>query len=279
MRLLVTNDDGVTAPGIRHLAVALAAAGHDLVVAAPQVDMSGSGAALGRLHVDEHIDVETYELPGLAGVPTFGVEGPPALAVLAARLGGFGPPPDLVVSGINPGANTGRATLHSGTVGAALTAANFGVSALAVSLEPGETMQWDTAAALAVDGVAWLASAPERTVLNVNVPDRPVAELAGVRWATLAPFGTVRAAIAEADIPEGAAVGTLGRLQMELRETGEVLPSDSDTALVLAGFAAITELVGIRAAGGADPGANGRAVEGGDDVVAHLERSLRSRPG
>lgn len=279
MRLLVTNDDGVSAPGILHLAVALAAAGHDLVVAAPQADMSGSGAALGRLHVDEHIDVQTYELPGLAGVPTFGVEGPPALAVLAARLGGFGTPPDLVVSGINPGANTGRATLHSGTVGAALTAANFGVSGLAVSLEPGAEMQWGTAAALAVDGVTWLADAPERTVLNVNVPDRSLDALAGVRWATLAPFGTVRAAIAEADIPDGAAVGTLGRLQMELRETGEVLPPDSDTALVLAGFAAVTELVGVRAANGDGPAVDGRAGDGGGDVVAHLERALRSRTG
>lgn len=277
MRVLVTNDDGVAAPGILHLAVALAAAGHDLVVAAPQTDMSGSGAALGRLHVDEHIDVETYELPGLAGVPTFGVDGPPALAVLAARLGGFGAPPELVVSGINPGANTGRATLHSGTVGAALTAANFGVSALAVSLEPGASMHWETAAALAVEGAAWLAGAPERTVLNINVPDRAVAALAGVRWATLAPFGTVRAAIAEADIPDDAAVGAVGRLQMELRETGEVLPPDSDTALVLAGFAAVTELVGIRAAAGAGEASGGRAGAQAD-VVAHLERTLLSRP-
>ena len=55
--------------------------------------------------------------------------------MLAARLGGFGDPPELVVSGINPGRNTGRAVLHSGTVGAALTAANFGVSGLAVSID------------------------------------------------------------------------------------------------------------------------------------------------
>lgn len=277
MRVLVTNDDGVSAPGILPLAVALAAAGHDLVVAAPRTDMSGSGAALGRLHVDEHIDVETHELPGLTGVPAFGIDGPPALAVLAARLGGFGDPPELVVSGINPGANTGRATLHSGTVGAALTAANFGVSALAVSLEPGPTMRWDTAAALAVEGVAWLTAAPERTVLNVNVPDRALDDLAGVRWATLAPFGTVRAAIAEADFAEGAAVGTVGRLQMELRETGEVLPPDSDTALVLAGFAAVTELVGIRAVPVAGAPTDPRSAGGADDVVAHLERALLSR--
>lgn len=275
MRVLVTNDDGVSAIGIHRLAAAVAAAGHDLVVAAPLTDMSGSGAALGRLHVDEHIDVEVYEIPGLSGVPTFGVDGPPALAVLASRLGGFGEPADIVVSGVNPGANTGRATLHSGTVGAALTAANFGVSGVAVSLAPGEPMHWDTATALAVSAVEWLATAPERTVLNVNVPDLAIDELAGVRWAALAPFGTVRAAIAEADIPDGATGGTVGRLQMELRETGETLPPDSDTALVLAGYAAVTELVGIRAA-------NGTTAAVGDadiDAVRFLERAVRRAPG
>lgn len=276
MRVLVTNDDGVDAPGIHRLAVAVAGAGHDVVVAAPLRDMSGSGAALGRLHVDEHIDVEVFEIPGASGVPAYGVDGPPALAVLASRLGGFGEPCDVVVSGVNPGANTGRATLHSGTVGAALTAANFGVSGLAISLVPGEPMHWSTATTLAVSALEWLAGAPARTVVNLNVPDRALADLAGTRWATLAPFGTVRAAIAAGDLPDGAVAGTTGRLQMELRETGEVLPPDSDTALVLAGYAAVTELVGIR-------GVDSRAAAGAGagsrpDVVAHLERSLLPRP-
>ncbi len=277
MRVLVTNDDGVGAPGIQHLARAVVAAGHDVVVAAPRSDMSGSGAALGRLHVDEHIDVEAHELPGLEGVPAYGVDGPPALAVLTARLGGFGELPDLVVSGVNPGANTGRATLHSGTVGAALTAANFGVSALAVSIEPGDPVRWETATTLAVDALAWLADAPTRTVLNLNVPDRPLDGLAGVRWAGLAPFGTVRAAIADADLPRGGAGGT-GRLQMELRETGEVLPPESDTALVLAGYAAVTELVGIRAVGADGPPVPAMGRDHHDeDVVAHLARTLPAR--
>ena len=265
MRVLVTNDDGVGAPGIHRLAAAVVEAGHDVVVAAPRSDMSGSGAALGRLHVDEHIDVETYEIPGLAGVPAYGVEGPPALAVLTARLGGFGAPCDVVVSGVNPGANTGRATLHSGTVGAALTAANFGVSGLAVSLVPGDPMHWDTATDVAVSALSWLEGAPPRTVLNLNVPDLPLGDVRGVRRAILAPFGTVRAAIAEATLPVGRG-GATGRLQMELRETGEVLPEDSDTALVLAGFVAVTELVGLRAGEPVSGGAGGA-----EDLVTHLE--------
>ena len=240
MRVLVTNDDGIRAPGIAPLAAAVVAAGHDVVVAAPQEDMSGSSAAIGRMHADETIDVEEVALPDVAA-PCFGVLGPPALAVMAARLGGFGEPPAMIVSGINPGPNTGRAVLHSGTVGAALTAANFGVSGLAVSIGVGDPYRWETAADLAVAGLGWLVDQPAKTVLNLNVPNLAREEVRGVRAASLAPFGTVRAALVES---QG------GGLQMELAEHGVELPPDSDTALVRAGWAALTSLVGIRAVEG-----------------------------
>ena len=158
MKVLVTNDDGVASPGLHALVRALTGDGRDVEVAAPDRDMSGSGAAIGRIHLDEHIDAQPVELPGLAGVPAYAVDGPPGLCVLAARLGGFGPPPDVVVSGINPGCNTGRAVLHSGTVGAALTAANLGCRGLAVSIDvrPGPAADgstgprhWATAAQVA----------------------------------------------------------------------------------------------------------------------------------
>src|SRR3954447_3125249 len=238
MRLLVTNDDGVRAPGIAVLAAALTGAGHEVVVAGPLNDMSGSGAGIGPVHMGEGLDLVEIELPDVAGVRCVGLDGPPALAVMAARLGAFGDPPDAVVSGINPGCNTGRSTLHSGTVGAALTAANFGCSGLAVSLDISEPMHWDTAATLAVRAMAWLAGAPARTVLNLNVPARALTELAGVRRARLAPFGTVRTAIAEQ---------REGHIQLELRDTGVELEPDTDTALIGAGWATITPLVGIRA--------------------------------
>jgi 5'-nucleotidase len=240
MRVLVTNDDGVRAPGIAPLAAAVVAAGHDVVVAAPQEDMSGSSAAIGRMHVDETIDVEEVELPGV-DAPCFGVLGPPALAVMTSRLGGFGTPPGIVVSGINPGPNTGRAVLHSGTVGAALTAANFGVSGLAVSIGVGDPYRWETAAELAVGALAWLVGQPPKTVLNLNVPNLSREEVHGVRAASLAPFGTVRAALVES---QG------GGLQMELAEHGVELPPDTDTVLVRGGWAALTSLVGIRAVEG-----------------------------
>lgn len=135
MKVLVTNDDGVGSPGLHALARALVDDGHDVIVVAPDREMSGSAAAIGQVHLGEGIDAERVDLPRLDGVPAYAVSGPPGLCVLTARLGGFGDPPDLVVSGINPGCNTGRAVLHSGTVGAALTAANFGCRGLAVSID------------------------------------------------------------------------------------------------------------------------------------------------
>jgi 5'-nucleotidase len=240
VQVLVTNDDGIGAPGLLPLARAVVAAGHDVVVAAPRDDRSGSGAALGRLHADDTIELDPVSLEGLEGVPCYGVEGPPALCVMAARLGGLGPVPDLVVSGINPGPNTGRSVLHSGTVGAALTGANFGVSGLAVSIGVGDPYEWSTAAELAMGALGWLLDQPAKTVVNLNVPNLPLSEVKGVRLASLAPFGTVRAALVEA---QGG-----GGLQMELAEHDQELPVGSDTALVRAGYAAVTLLQGITAA-------------------------------
>lgn len=252
-KILVTNDDGVRAPGIHVLTQALVNAGHDVVVAAPLDDRSGASAALMARYMDD-ILYEEVALERLEGVPVFGVDGPPALAVLASRLGAFGDPPDLIVSGINPGANTGRAVLHSGTVGACLAGANFGISGLAVSVVPGDPLRWDTAAAVALAALDWVKDAPRRTVLNVNVPDLPESDLKGVRVGKLAPFGTVQAALVGSD---------RGRISMELKATDQKLDDDTDTMLVRKGFVAVTSIVGPRAV---DPG----------DAAEALTRSLAS---
>ena len=243
MRVLVTNDDGVASPGLARLAAALGTEGHDLLVAAPLEDRSGSSSAIGPLSQNQGIAYEVVSLPGLEGVEAIGVDGPPALIVLLARLEGFGPAPELVVSGINPGHNTGRSTLHSGTVGAALTAANFGISGVAVSTGAGKEIHWDTAAQVGVIATRWLIEAPKRTVLNVNVPNLAITDLAGVSLARLASFGTVRSAITDAG---------RGRLQVELRDTEVEHDPGTDSALVSSGVVAITPLVGIRAAGETD---------------------------
>lgn len=237
MRVLVTNDDGVHAPGILALAQALVKDGHDVVVAGPLIDMSGSGAALGPGHSGT-VEVERFQWPDLEEVEVIGVHGPPAMAVLAGYLGAFGEPPEVVASGINLGGNTGRSVLFSGTVGAALAAANFGLRGVAVSQPPGEPWHLETSAAFAAAAVAWVAGAPPLTVLNVNVPNLPLDEIRGVRSGKLAPFGVVQTVF------EGEAQG---RLQLVLRETTDKLDPDTDTMLVQRGFVSVNALVGPHA--------------------------------
>jgi len=157
---------------------------------------------------------------------------------MAACLGAFGQPPDLIVSGINAGPNTGHAVLHSGTVGAALTAQTFGVSALAVSVDAREPWQWQTACALANHALQLLTAEPKGTVYNLNAPGVPLEQLRGLRWATLDRFGAVRLAVAGHE---------RGAVQLELRETGAELDPQSDTALVAAGYGTLTQLFGVTA--------------------------------
>jgi 5'-nucleotidase len=257
VRVLVTNDDGIAAPGIEALARAVAASGVETLAVAPIDERSGAGAAIGTLSQAMDVRFERRPWAGLADVEAIGLDGPPALCVICTRLGAFGDPPDLVVSGINPGLNTGRAILHSGTVGAALTAANHGISGLAVSIAGSDPQHWETAAELAVHALDWLRDAPLRTVLNLNVPDVPIDEVRGACWATPAALGEWHAVVSE--------VGG-DRLRLGLRRTEVDLPPDSDTALVAAGYAAVT-LLQPPAAGQWEP------------VADHLEQRLeRARP-
>ena len=192
MRILVTNDDGIDSEGLRVLARAMTAFGH-VVVAAPDTEYSGAGAALGALHI---VQPEVHRCV-IDGVPeSWSVSGPPALCVMFSRLGVFGEPFDLVVSGINPGANVGRSVYHSGTIGAALTARNGGISGVAISQavrdfgvegqgwdEMLEGQLWESAATVAEAVVgALVADLPtEPVVVNVNVPNLPVTEMKGWR--------------------------------------------------------------------------------------------------
>lgn len=239
MRILVTNDDGLHAPGLFALASALDAAGHEVIAIAPEGDRSGSGAAVGNLIEGSFLRYREMPLAGLDRVQSFELDGPPALCVFAACLGAFGPRPDLVASGVNPGLNTGRLTLHSGTVGAALTAQNHGLSAVAVSIEGREhsVKHWDTAGELAVQVVEWLPSAEPGTVVNLSLPDLPIDQLGETRFGALAPFGNVRAEVLER---------TEGRMEFGFVPTDVELPADSDAVLVAAGHPVVTSLTGIR---------------------------------
>jgi 5'-nucleotidase len=234
LRVLITNDDGYQARGIRALAGAIAAAGHDVVVVAPLTDQSGVGTARAGW-VNRPITTRSEDADGVTYI---GIDGTPALAVTMGRLGSFGPPPDLVVSGINHGYNFG-VILHSGTVGAALTAATQGLSGLAVSIGGEDPKYLETAAAISVELVDWLRAEPAGTVLNVNVPDVALPELSGVRNARLAPYNPNRLVAGLAPTGEPMAV---------LRTPEPSEDPDTDESLLAAGYITVTSIVGIQEA-------------------------------
>ncbi|MER6586060.1 5'/3'-nucleotidase SurE [Micromonospora chalcea] len=254
-RVLVTNDDGVHAPGIRALARAAYERGLDVVVAAPRHEASGMSAALSAVTEDGRLVFGETELNGLPDVPAYAVAASPAYIAVLAGLGVFGPVPDLLLSGINRGANAGHAVLHSGTVGAALTAGNNGIRALAVSLDvltpaaasagsggaaiavldsvDDESRHWATAAELAATLLPWLAEADPGTVLNLNVPDLPADQVAGLRQATLAPFGQVQVSVAERGE---------GFVRTAVEENAVRAVPGTDIAWLADGYAAVTAI-------------------------------------
>lgn len=257
-RVLITNDDGIASPGIRALARAAIDAGLDAVVAAPLSEFSGASASLTATESEGRIVLETRELAGLPGTAAYGVAGSPGFIALIASRGAFGPAPNLVLSGINRGANAGHAILHSGTVGAALTAAAAGARALAVSLDvltaasasaasggaavaaidriDDEARNWGTAAGFVTELLPALRAAPAGTVFNLNVPDAPADRVRGLRRAAMAPFGQVQITISE--------VGQ-GYVRTSLEEHGNRLVDGTDLACLAAGYASVTSLCGI----------------------------------
>ncbi|MCD2197785.1 5'/3'-nucleotidase SurE [Actinomycetospora endophytica] len=176
LRILLTDDDGYSAGGIRAVRAALTRAGYDVSTVAPDGNRSGSGA--------ETSGKQTLHNTDDPGVRT--VTGTPADAVIAglAALRAAGRPPDLVVSGTNLGRNTGSGITESGTVGAAVTAAHAGLPAIAVSTDRAEDeSDCEPTAAFVVRLVGALATArppfAPGLVLNVN---HPVKQASGLAW-------------------------------------------------------------------------------------------------
>lgn len=237
MRALVTNDDGIDSEGLHTLAAVAVDVGLEVVVAAPHMERSGASASLGATRADGRLIIESRKLPDLDGVEAYAVEGTPAYITWAASRGAFGATPDLVLSGVNKGPNTGHAVLHSGTVGATLTAVAHGIPGVAVSLTSGRPTHWKTASVVATRALKWVLAQDDRqpVVLNVNVPDVPIEELRGVRSAPLASFGAVQADVAEV----GQGFVTLTFSEIDVRsEPG------TDAALQLSGWATVTALCG-----------------------------------
>ncbi|MDE3206204.1 MAG: 5'/3'-nucleotidase SurE [Acidobacteriota bacterium] len=239
MRVLVTNDDGVTSPGLAVLAEAARGCGMEVTVVAPSEDASGTGAAM-TVRVDEGV-VTLAEVTGADGRPAGSLPGGPAFIVRAAMFGAFGPPPDLVLSGINQGVNTGKAILHSGTVGAALTAANYGRRALALSSAAGSDCSADVESVdleVVATIVKWVRDTPPGTVLNVNLPaasDGRRAALDRVRVTSLAGVGTVQGRVTDAR----------GSVPVVFNDEGGTPESGTDVAALAAGYISVTAIRSI----------------------------------
>ena len=173
MRILISNDDGYFSPGIMLLAERLATLG-EVTVVAPERDRSG---ASNSLTLDRPLTARR------AANGFFFVNGTPTDCVHLAVTGLLDFLPDMVVSGINLGANMGDDTIYSGTVAAATEGYLLGIPSFAVSLASKTGRHFETAAAVAVEMVERFRRAPvgEPVLLNINVPSVPLAELAGTQ--------------------------------------------------------------------------------------------------
>jgi 5'-nucleotidase len=179
MKLLISNDDGVAALGIQALANVMAVAGHDVTVVCPDRERSATGHGL-TLH--QPIRAEIVESIFHPAVRAWACDGTPADCVKLALWALLDSPPDLVLSGINQGANLGTEILYSGTVSAAMEGMIEGIPSIAFSLTSHTCKDFEPAAKFAQILISQLVEAPlpDLMLLNVNVPAIPWAEIAGV---------------------------------------------------------------------------------------------------
>jgi len=172
MKILVSNDDGYLAPGINILVDHLKIIA-DVVVVAPDNNKSGSSSSLS---LNKWVTVSEIN-PML-----FSVGGTPTDCVHIALTGLIPFKPDMVISGINDGANMGDDTIYSGTVGAAMEGFLLGIPSIAVSMGSSEPKYFETAAKVILGLIEKHSKQPHKnvTLLNVNVPDVPYSEIKGL---------------------------------------------------------------------------------------------------
>lgn len=174
MKILVTNDDGIDAPGLWALASQLSEVG-EVVVFAPVSEQSGIGTGI-TLH--RSVGVNAVD-PAIPGVTAYAVEGTPGDSVLVALE--VVKDVTMVFSGINRGANMGHDLLLSGTVGAALQGYLHGRPSVAVSVAAGREVRYEVAARLAGVLARKIAgNGSEHMLLNVNLPNLPFEEITGI---------------------------------------------------------------------------------------------------
>ena len=228
MLILIANDDGYLSPGIRALRGAMGELGRAVIVAP---DRNRSGAS-NSLTLSRPVPVTRHP------EDIFSLEGTPTDCVNIALSGLLEEDPDMVVSGINDGPNMGDDVLYSGTVAAAIEGRNLGHPAIAISMADHEPVHYYAAARVARTLVARLLEAPlpSDTILNVNVPDRPYEDLAGIRATRLGTRHQSRNAIRQTS-PRGQEIFWIGA-------AGDILDDGpgTDFAAVAEGFVSITPL-------------------------------------
>ena len=233
-RILITNDDGVRAPGLAALAQALKALG-DVIIVAPADDQSGISQALTAI---QPIFRDDITLPG--GLRAIGLTATPATTVQIAIKNIVMPRPDLVVTGINTAYNLGSSAYLSGTVGAARQAVMEGVPAMATSMAASAVPRDFAAAAQQVLGVARQVREhrlPPQTFLNVNIPPMPAGGYKGYRVTTQA---TVRAGTES--FAEGKRPGNGRTFYWSVYVEGASAPQDSDIWAVNNGYVSVTPM-------------------------------------
>ena len=188
MRILLTNDDGIHAPGLWDLFHALSER-NEVVVIAPDRERSAVGHG-----ITLHQPIRSQVLQVNGSQTGTAVDGTPADCVKLGLAELLETPPEMVVSGINPGANVGVNVSYSGTVAAAKEAAMAGIPAMAVSITaPGDRHMQGAArmaASLCSQMVDW--NVPVGTFLNVNFPDLAMNAIRGVRWSRQGANGSVQ---------------------------------------------------------------------------------------
>ncbi len=244
MQILITNDDGIDSAGLAAMARAASRRGHEILVVAPDHPSSGASASIGmRLQHGQPIFQQEHPLGMPDGVRCLVAEATPAQIVYLAAQGEFGKPPAMVLSGINCGVNTGRAIIHSGTVGVALTASILGIRTMAVSVAGTDPEHWGTAEDVTVRVMEWVEFQPsDGRILNVNIPDLPMDRVRGFRAAPLAVFGSVQAA--DVDFPEDP-VSDVRRVAVQYEPGFARLEPGTDHYLVERGWATATMLRGL----------------------------------
>jgi 5'-nucleotidase len=264
MRLLITNDDGIDAPGIQTLARAISVwisegHGRSAIIVAPNRNFSGMSSAVGDVFAQPDVNYERRVIAGAENIDAFALDAAPALCAIMGAIGYFGESPTHVLSGINAGANVGRSVLHSGTVGAILTGGQLGLPGLAVSVQWGEDVHYDTAAAVSVEVLRELENLDGPYLLNLNVPNVPAAQLRGVRRARISTAGLVKPVDNDTALPDrGVVTLRLGSASPEIGDVSDENAED-DGALVGAGYAALSAIRGVS-----------------EDAATHIDAIVRS---